>query len=80
MTNSLNMTRVTEMNDFDYDLLTGQWEGPKGAAYNVVYEDCKSMGFIKEKMDGWTLTEKGKQAVAYYEAKNGLKNDRIDVV
>jgi hypothetical protein len=53
---------------FDYEFLTGNWEGPKGAAYNAVAEDCKDAGFY----NGWTceglpaLTKKGMKALEEY--------------
>lgn len=51
---------------YDYDFMRGIWEGPKGAAYNVVYEDLREAGLVS--FDG-TVTEKGREAMLDYEEK-----------
>ena len=53
------------MNLYEYEFMTGRWSGPKGAAYNQVYEYCKEQGWIM----GWSdhdepiPTERGTQAM-----------------
>ena len=34
------------MNQLEYDFLSGNWKGIKGAAYNQAYEYCKEFGWI----------------------------------
>lgn len=52
-----------KLNDYDYQFLTDTWEGVKGAAYNVVYEDLMNAGYIDR---AGNTTEKGKQALREY--------------
>ncbi len=37
---------MNNMNEHEYEFLTGQWTGPKGAAYNQIYEFCKEFGWL----------------------------------
>lgn len=63
------------MTSHEYDFLTGKWQGPKGGAYNQVYEFCKDRGWCN--LLG-SVTESGKAAVRrYQENENYL---RIDVI
>lgn len=65
------------MNEYEYEFMTGRWAGPKGAAYNVVYEFCKSRGWIM----GWSdhdepiPSSSGTAAIQAY--KNTLKGDNL---
>jgi hypothetical protein len=36
---------VFQFTKFDYEYLTGFWDGPPGAAFNVVAEDCMEAGW-----------------------------------
>lgn len=63
------------MNRYEYDFLTGNWQGPYGAAYNAVYEYCRESGWCTS--DG-KITDSGRAAVKrYQENENYL---RIDVI
>lgn len=55
------------INEFEYEFLTRNWNGPVGAAYNSVYEWLGENGLIARKLDGWHTTSKGKQAVKDFE-------------
>jgi hypothetical protein len=57
------------MNKFEYDFLTGKWEGPKGAAYNACHEHCRGMGWFVGLTAGGVpiLSSKGLDAVQAYE-------------
>ena len=59
---------LIKMNDFEYEFLTGNWEGPKGAAYNAVYEFCTEFRWMDGfNMDGNpSITEKGMKAIEEY--------------
>lgn len=35
-----------EMTKHEYEFMSGQWEGPKGAAYNQTYEFCREFDWI----------------------------------
>lgn len=54
------------LTSFDYEWLTG-WKGPKGAAYNQVYEYLLEMGYINR--DG-SMTLAGAMAKQIYETRN----------
>jgi hypothetical protein len=64
------MGRDPLINEFEYELLTNQWKGPAGAAFNSCWEFCKENSLI---FPSGTLTEKGEQAIKdfekYYEIK-----------
>jgi hypothetical protein len=47
---------------FDYQFLTGTWEDPKGAAFNVTGEDCYEAGLGTYGKP----TEKGQKAIKQY--------------
>jgi hypothetical protein len=53
-----------QVTDYDYEFLTDTWEGSKGAAYNVVYEDLLGAGMITR--DG-KPTSRGYSAIQKYE-------------
>lgn len=55
-----------EMNEYDYQFLTGNWEGVKGAAYNQTFEFCKELGWCDQ--HGFT-TPNGLKAIQAYEMK-----------
>lgn len=55
------------MTEFEYEFLTRTWVGPKRAAYNAVYEFCKEVGWLKQKMDDWYVTPLGKEKIKEYE-------------
>lgn len=57
-----------DMNEYEYEFLTGTWEGAKGAAYNQVYEFCRGFGWCDSQGQA---TEKGREALTQYEK---LKN------
>lgn len=56
------------MNAYEYEFMTGRWKGPRGAAYNTVYEFCKNSGWIM----GWSdhdepiPTQAGSEAIERY--------------
>jgi hypothetical protein len=54
---------VLKLTNFDYEYLTGKWDGPPGAAFNVVAEDCMNAGY------GYYghPTEKGQKAIIEFE-------------
>lgn len=62
------------MNKFEYDFLKGKWDGPKGAAYNQVFEFCQKAGWLIGRSfvdpDQLVLSHKGTVAVYDYEAKH----------
>lgn len=60
----MTQTSHSRMNAYDYQFLTGKWQGLKGAAYNQTYEFCKEFGWCRQ--DG-SLTEAGEKAVKEYE-------------
>lgn len=55
-----------ELNEFDYQFLTGTWEGAKGAAYNQTYEFCKEFGWCSQSGEP---TPAGYKAIQEYEMK-----------
>lgn len=61
------MTKEPEMNEFDYQFLTGNWEGVKGAAYNQTYEFCKEFGWCDRE---GKPTPAGLRAIKEYEYKH----------
>jgi hypothetical protein len=61
--------KIVELNDWEYDFLTGQWEGPFGAAYMACFEFCKENGLCD--MQG-QINQWGREAVAKYEEDNGV--------
>ncbi len=73
------------MNAFEYELLTKQWKGAKGAAYNATFEFCQNRGWAVRRgyhsrpADAdfqFTVTQKGDEAV-----RDFIKDrPRIDVV
>mgnify|MGYP003386403153 CR=1 FL=1 len=68
------------MTSHEYDFLTNSWTGPKGAAYNQVYEFCKEFGWMKGvyASGGPILTQKSMNAIRAYQANENYK--RIDVI
>lgn len=53
------------MTKHEYEFMTGRWQGPKGAAYNQVYEFCKESGWLMGLSDhGEPIpTAKGTEAI-----------------
>lgn len=68
------------MTEHEYDFLTNNWQGVKGAAYNQVYEFCKEFGWLKGFYSNGTpeLTHKGMDAIKAYQANENYK--RIDCI
>lgn len=68
------------MNQHDYDFLTGQWTGPKGAAYNETFEFCRQFGWCVgfDTEGGVVLTKHGVKAIKAFQAEENYK--RIDVI
>lgn len=60
---------MVKLTPFDYEYLIGRWDGPKGAAWNVVAEDCREagMGFYGDP------TAKGEEALREYEQDLGRR-------
>lgn len=58
------MDSQIEINDFEYDFLTGSWEGPYGAAYMATYEWCKNNGLCDQQ---GRITRWGLEAVKKFE-------------
>jgi len=52
-----------KLEHFDYDFLSGNWGGPKGAAYNTVFEDLREAGLVS--FEG-KPTPAGEAAMAAY--------------
>ena len=68
------------MTKHEYEFMTGRWQGPKGAAYNQVYEFCKAFGWFMGLSDhGEPIpTAKGTEAIRAYQANENYM--RIDVI
>lgn len=64
------MTQISrsrpELNKYDYQFLTGKWEGVAGAAYNQTYEFCKEFGWCDA---NGQPTSAGYKAIQEYEMK-----------
>lgn len=67
------------MTQHEYEFLTNNWEGPKGAAYNQVFEFCRSFGWCAgfDYSGRPILTRKGVKALKSY--SSSTNNERIDV-
>jgi hypothetical protein len=52
------------LNEYDYQFLTGTWEGVAGAAYNQTYEFCKEFGWCDY---NGKPTSAGLEAIKAYE-------------
>jgi len=62
------------MTEHEYEFLTDSWVGPKGAAYNQVYEFCKEFGWLKGFYNNKPLlSRKGTEAVKAYQANENYK-------
>lgn len=62
---------MTAMTDMEYEFLTSQWTGPKGAAYNQVFEFCRSFGWCVG-FDGGgrpVLTDRGIRTIKAYQSE-----------
>jgi hypothetical protein len=69
------MTNKCIINSYEWEFLTDNWEGVKGAAYNEVYEFCQEKGLI-DGFNRWKeplLTSKGQEQIFLYES--GVDND-----
>ena len=68
------------MTRHEYEFMTGTWEGPKGAAFNQVYEFCRAIGWIMSMSDHDEPipTKKGTAAIREYQTNENYK--RIDVI
>lgn len=72
--------KVAKINEFEYDLLTDGWIGPKGAAWNVCWEFCRKNGLLKSispvhlpgESTGETfeVTDLGRRAIKKYETED----------
>ena len=62
------------MTPFEYQFMTGRWEGPKGAAWNAVYKFCKEFGWIMgmSDHDEPIPTERGTAAIKAYKEMNNV--------
>jgi hypothetical protein len=69
-----SMNMPPKINEFDYLLLTGAWEGPGGAAKNECWEFCVESGLMNK--DG-VPTDLGLRAIHRYQS---AKAGRIDVI
>jgi len=61
-----------KLTKYDVEFLTNTWEGPKGAAYNVVGEDCLNAGYYYNQLSMnagcIVMTPEGVEAIKkYYE-------------
>lgn len=56
---------IEDINEYEYKMLTQTWDGPAGAAWNATAEFCIEAGWM-DRSFGF-VTEKGKQAIEYYE-------------
>lgn len=63
------------MTQHEYDFLTGKWEGPKGAAFNQVFEFARSFGWCAGLDTRGTpiLTGKGIKAIKAYQVEDSYK-------
>lgn len=52
------------MTKYEYELLTGNWDGPPGAALNQCFEFCVEEGWMDHL---GIVTPKGRKAVEEYE-------------
>ena len=57
---------------FEYDFLKGQWDGPAGAAFNTVGEDCYESGYIDP--FGF-VTPSGTKAIEEFESQPYVINE-----
>jgi hypothetical protein len=60
----MTQTSPSKMNKFDYQFLTGTWDGVAGAAYNQTYEFCKEFGWCDRT---GKPTDAGLRAIQLYE-------------
>lgn len=65
---------------YEYDFMTGQWEGVKMAGYNAVYEFCKEFGWVSglDYSGNPVITSEGLEAMKAYQINDN--NLRIDVI
>jgi hypothetical protein len=70
---------MPDMTKHEYQFMMNAWEGPKGAAYNAVYEFCRGFGWMLGfTNDGLVIqSNEGAKAVRQYQ-KEGWK--KLDVV
>lgn len=63
------------MNQHEYDFLTSRWSGPKGAAYNSVFEFSRSFGWCAgfDAEGRPVLTNKGISAIKSFQANDSYK-------
>lgn len=71
---------MATMSIHEYQFLTGRWEGPKGAAYNEVYEFCRNHGWCPGfDVNGRAIiTKQGVRAIKAFQSDLNYK--RIDVI
>jgi len=62
---------IEDINEYEWQYLTDQWDGPPGAAYNQTYEFCYEAGWCDHR---GTRTIKGDAAVEYYERYKRVKD------
>lgn len=58
-----------QMTQYEYEVLTNTWDGPKGAAYNAAFDFCQEFGWLQIKMDDFRVTDLGKHHISIYEKK-----------
>lgn len=63
------MTQIKMTTD-EYEFLTGAWRGPKGAAFNAVYEFCREFGWLSPTGE---TTPKGLDAIKAYQTDQSWK-------
>lgn len=66
--------------EHEYQFLTQTWDGPKGAAYNQVFEFCRQFGWCTgfDAQGRPIITKKGAAAIRDFRNDDGYK--RIDVI
>lgn len=71
---------MAHMTQNEYEFLTNNWQGPKGAAYNQVREFCKEFGWLKGFYKSGTpqLTYKGMDGIKAFQSLDNY--NRIDVI
>lgn len=66
------------MTEHEYEFLTGQWKGPKGAAFNQVFEFSRSFGWCAgfDTRGVPVLTKRGIKAIKAYQADESMKRSK----
>lgn len=76
------------MNVYEYELLTNNWRGARGAAYNATYEFCHQRGWLvprrykglapSDPEFSFVVTQKGYEGIKAFQSKINFK--RVDVI